>query len=545
MTYKLWTGKNDNECKVCKQTGTLLLCSFCPTSVHLGCVGLAAAPDTDYRCAECSAAIDGDDAATTAQDTTTPAQHTTSCQKQAHCTRDNRHRGRCSRRGDQDDNTGSTTPKHQQDDTNSTTTTAITADNTHNCTRRQKIAVVQERHTTHGAVHPQDQDFYNNEMTHVERRQLVRNTELARRRTPAAHEKRLNKMQRTAAFQLMADIKAVRQARTRGQRTNTEHLRQQIDDIISMPKGAEPITAPQGETQARPPTRAHHVQHQEEPRENESPQTTPAWLQRIGSMQVPVGGSAVDDGVWVNHVKIDNEPSPHARDIISPQHYNAAKASEHWPSWFAAIQAELKQLQDRGVFTVVDGKDARGHIVLGMTWSFRVKDVYDDATNAWTGIKFKARLNVRGDQQKEADINPDHRSSPTADIDSIRLLIATLAGIPGVELLKYDVVGAFLFAKLDPNAPPIYMHAPQGMQLGPGQMLLLNTNIYGLVEAAYLWFMEFSGTLKQLGWQQGTHDPCSFAWTSREEPAHMVLHVDDGVIGGKNVDARYEEIAGK
>ena len=147
----------------------------------------------------------------------------------------------------------------------------------------------------------------------------------------------------------------------------------------------------------------------------------------------------------------------------------------------------------------------------------------DDA-GTWTGVKFKARLNVRGDQQRDDQINPDHRSSPTADIDSIRLFIATLAGDPNNELLKFDVVGAFLQAKLDPRQPPIFMHAPQGMHLAPGQMLKLNTNIYGLVEAAYLWFMEFSAKAKQLGWIQGSFDPFIFTMPGPDGSSGMIIH---------------------
>ena len=150
--------------------------------------------------------------------------------------------------------------------------------------------------------------------------------------------------------------------------------------------------------------------------------------------------------------------------------------------------------------------EAHGHIILGMTWSFKVQNTMDDGV---AGLKFKARLNVRGDQQQDKDINPDHRASPTADIESIRMLIATLAGTPDAEWLKFDMVAAFLNAKLDPHQAPIFMHIPQGMHdVGPGHLLRLHTNIYGLVEAAYLWFMDISATLKGLGWTQGIYDMC-------------------------------------
>ncbi len=44
-----------------------------------------------------------------------------------------------------------------------------------------------------------------------------------------------------------------------------------------------------------------------------------------------------------------------------------------------------------------------------MTWSFNQEHCRDD-TGA-TGLKFKARLNVRGDQRKDADVDPDHHAS--------------------------------------------------------------------------------------------------------------------------------------
>ncbi len=41
------------------------------------------------------------------------------------------------------------------------------------------------------------------------------------------------------------------------------------------------------------------------------------------------------------------------------------------------------------------------------------------------------------------------------------MMIATVAGTPSAEWLKFDLVAAFLNAKLDPKQPPIYMYCPQ------------------------------------------------------------------------------------
>jgi len=233
-----------------------------------------------------------------------------------------------------------------------------------------------------------------------------------------------------------------------------------------------------------------------------------------------------------------------AQDLPTPANYNAARAWAQWAQWKLAIQAEIAQLHSREVFTSVSAHEAKGQILLGMTWSFKIKNDTDSEGNHV--LKFKARLNVRGDQQRPEDVDPCQRASPTADIESIRLMIAHLAGDPTTEWLKFDMVAAFLNAKLDPSQPPIFMHVPQGMHdVATGSVLRLNTNIYGLVQAAYLWFMELSNTLVNLGWQQGLYDKCVFRRKSDEGITYLVLHVDDGLMGGIHTQQYYNELAAK
>ena len=577
MTYNLWNGKNATECKVCKQPGQLLLCSFCPNSMHLGCVGLSEVPDEDYRCGECWDALG---VAPTLQPNMDARDDGTDqqCTRSVNCPKPDKHIARCARRpaSNREDTTTPTTTTTTTSTTAARTTAAAAQNNAsatapqNNATttteqmsattteegapvppstRRMYIAELQQKHTAK-QMQQKDIAYFETAMTHVERRTMVRNSELQWRRTPEAQAMRLNKAERREIHQLHAELKAARNAGARGQRTSTDRLRRQVEKLVSMPvsrttRTSALATAASAEDATTAAEVNHVLQRTSEDGIKEERHTIPSdFMQRIGHMRVPVGGVGPEDGVWVNHVKASVEtPTPHARDIPKPKNHNEAKMSAQWSSWQLAEQAEIKQLQDRGVFSVVDGKEAEGNIVLGMTWSYKVKDMFDIDTDIWTGIQYKARLNIRGDQQKEEHINPDHRSSPTADMDSIRLLFATFAGMPGVEFLKFDVVAAFLNAKLDPKAPPIYMRAPQGMQLESGKMLRLNTNIYGLVEAAYLWFMEISTTLQQQGWVQGIHDPCIFNYPSTTEPSRLVLHVDDGMIGGINVAARYDALA--
>ncbi len=82
--------------------------------------------------------------------------------------------------------------------------------------------------------------------------------------------------------------------------------------------------------------------------------------------------------------------------------------------------------------------------------------------------------------------------------------------------------------------PPIYVHFTQGMHdVGPGSMLLLNTNLYGLVEATYLCFLELPATLVELGWVQCMYGKCVFRRASSKGLTYLVMHLDNGFMGGR------------
>ena len=129
--------------------------------------------------------------------------------------------------------------------------------------------------------------------------------------------------------------------------------------------------------------------------------------------------------------------------------------SQLWPVWETAIAADLAQLKAKNAWTEVDQSSAVDNILLGTTWVFTCKDSTDPKTGK-PCLKFKARLTVRGDQQKAADIDENHRASPTADLDMLRLMIATV-------------------------------------------VLRLNIYLYGLVESAYRWYQTIAATLKEQG----------------------------------------------
>ena len=281
----------------------------------------------------------------------------------------------------------------------------------------------------------------------------------------------------------------------------------------------------------------------EEGRDEEVHDTSvPSWIQALGTNYVPLGGFKESDIRWINAFSAAGVVLPLAETIMTPRGYKQALLSPEWPMWQAAIEAELDQLRRRKAFTFVPRGNALGQCFLGTTWVFTVKNATDEKGVHY--LKYKARLTVRGDQQRKQDIDPTQRSSPTVDTESIRIILATLAADPSAEFVQFDVVGAYLQATLDTNSAPIYLRVPDGMKGVPdGQVLLLRINLYGLVQAAYLWYQEISKTMTQQGWKRSYFDGCVWSRESSTGPTYMCLHVDDGIICGRDTKRHYDNLA--
>ncbi len=93
--------------------------------------------------------------------------------------------------------------------------------------------------------------------------------------------------------------------------------------------------------QEQPPEEPHWTNipsiDQEEQSEDES--STPAWLAKIGSLYVPLGGSTSTDGIWIFSTAADLGKDCNAKSVPLPQHYNQARVSQLWAVWERAIAA--------------------------------------------------------------------------------------------------------------------------------------------------------------------------------------------------------------
>jgi len=214
------------------------------------------------------------------------------------------------------------------------------------------------------------------------------------------------------------------------------------------------------------------------------------------------------------HVLLSQNPD----DLADPKTYEEALQSSNREEWDKAVQEELAKMAANNVWEIQ--KLPPGKKAVGCTWVFKTKKNQDGIV-----IRFKARLCAQGfSQVAKQDFNETF--APVARIATVRSLLASAAH-NNDALRQLDVVTAFLNGELDEE---IYMRPPKGMaHPGPGKALRLNRSIYGLKQAARVWYKLLSRVLQTLGLNPSPSDPCLFV-TAQQPGIAMAVVVDDFII---------------
>jgi Reverse transcriptase (RNA-dependent DNA polymerase) len=123
--------------------------------------------------------------------------------------------------------------------------------------------------------------------------------------------------------------------------------------------------------------------------------------------------------------------------------------------WFEAMDVEIDALLGKQTFMKVDCDVALYKFakIFGTTWVFRRKRQPDG-----TITKLKARLVVRGDQQRQVGTTVNETYAPVVEWSTIRLLL-TLAITRNLCTTQIDFNNAFVQSKLP---QPIYVELPLG-----------------------------------------------------------------------------------
>jgi hypothetical protein len=141
--------------------------------------------------------------------------------------------------------------------------------------------------------------------------------------------------------------------------------------------------------------------------------------------------------------------------------------------------------------------------------------------------KLKARLVVRGDQDKNEEEVPC--DSPTVDRTTVKMMIA-IAANQGWGLRSIDISAAFLQGReMDRE---VYVQPPPEIAT-PGTVWKLKKGLYGLKEAARLWYDEILAELVRRGGHKLVGDPgCVIFHVNGTFIGFVIVHVDDIIISG-------------
>jgi len=208
------------------------------------------------------------------------------------------------------------------------------------------------------------------------------------------------------------------------------------------------------------------------------------------------------------------------KDPDTPNLWDALTSDEQ-EEWLEAMRVEIKSLQARGTWTVVDRKKAGPKHIIPGTWSFKKKRFPDG-----TFRKYKARWCKRGDIERRKAGPSIDTYSPVVNWSSVRIMLL-LGLICGLKTKQVDYTNAFAQADLP---SPAYMELPEKFkqELGEGMddpIIELHKSLYGGALAAKHWFDKLKKGLEDRGFRQCPMDPCLFI----RKDMIIVTYIDDCV----------------
>ena len=216
--------------------------------------------------------------------------------------------------------------------------------------------------------------------------------------------------------------------------------------------------------------------------------------------------------------------------------------------WTASAISEVNNFLGRKTWTFVPKSHAKGRKLVGTKLVFKIKDEADGT------LRYKTRIVTLGCMQIPG-VDFTEKFSPVATDSSIRIVIALTLfywDSKGWRNMGLDVEAAFLEGK---QVEPMYLKCPKVLAaLGfmtyeqlEEYCIRLDGGMYGNVDAALRFFIEFVKVLKKVGMKQCLADPCVFYMRDESDGPKLiaVMTVDDCLMAGKPVDMKWlqDEVA--
>jgi hypothetical protein len=207
-----------------------------------------------------------------------------------------------------------------------------------------------------------------------------------------------------------------------------------------------------------------------------------------------------------------------------PRSYKEAMASTEAAKWKEAMRSEIRShVQDHTWDLVYRPPGVK---VVGHKWVFARKHGENCEIT-----RYKARLVAQGFLQTHG-VDYTDTYSPVASMNTIRTFFSTCVQ-RGYMIRQFDVETAFLNGELQDT---VYMSPPESVNIPDGMVCLLRRSVYGLKQAASVWFKTIRSVISSRGFVQCRADPCLFLRRHRDggddaSPVLVVLYVDDLLVG--------------
>ena len=241
-------------------------------------------------------------------------------------------------------------------------------------------------------------------------------------------------------------------------------------------------------------------------------------ISKLGYLYQPI---AVEE-LCLSAVKVTHNLS--TEGTTAPKNYQQAQRLPNFKTyWLPAIEAQLRSLQDRGVFVLVERK--RGMRVLPGKW------VFDEKMEPTTGITTaRARWVVCGNFEM-GSWNIEDLYAAVANATSFRLFMAIYAW-NSFLVEQYDFKTAFLNSKLKEDHV-YYVEQPRGLSKGDHLVWHLKKAMYGLRRAPQYWFETILPVLQEMGFEPFSQDTCLFK--NEKTGVLLLLYVDDVLMGAATI----------
>ena len=212
-----------------------------------------------------------------------------------------------------------------------------------------------------------------------------------------------------------------------------------------------------------------------------------------------------------------------------PVTYKEAVTGKNAKEWSAAIEKEIKSLEDNKTWEVCEKPDNK--TLVGCKWVFKLKSPQEEGGE----IRFKARVVAKGYSQKQG-IDYHETFAPVIKYQSLRMLLA-VATQEDWHIHQMDVETAFLNGDLDEE---IWMEMPEGYKQEEGKQrmaLRLKKSLYGLKQSPRCWNAKIHDFLTQEGFSRMATDSAVYTRGTAGWQVVLGIYVDDLLIMGKNLEA--------